>query len=45
MFNSILCGIRENEKVQVLEKNSEIKSNGSEKISLKNVKEILCNIK
>lgn len=44
MFDSLLCGIRENEKVQVLEKISEIKSNGSEKILWKDVKEILCNI-
>lgn len=44
MFNSVLLGIRENEKVQVLEKTSEIKPNGSEAIVWKPIKEILCNI-
>ena len=44
MFNSVLLGIRENEKVQVLEKTSEIKPNGSEAIVWKSIKEILCKL-
>lgn len=44
MFNIVLGGIRENEKVAVFEKISAIKENGSESCEWKKVKTILCNI-
>lgn len=44
MFNAVLGGIRENERVSLLEKVVTTKENGAESVSWEKVKTILCNI-